>query len=488
MSLNHNFQSTTKLYYFLFLWLCGILLGDFFVFSPQIFFVIFGLSLFISLFFKADLKILFLFYSIFFVGIFWRQIHATNCFDDEKLCYYNNSQIELVGEVLAVKEKLATRQLIVKADFINIKNIKHSVEGLVLINQQLFPHYYPGDILHLKLKPSGLEELPSVGYRNYLMKEGIFSLAYQPQIILLDHHNNWRRVFFQFRQATMSRLKRTVKEPTASLLNAIILNETGGLSKKINDGFSRLGLTHIVAISGGHLVIIISILSAIFFNFGWSRKKSGWLVVLLIFFYIILVGAPASAVRSGLMAFFLLSANYFGYLPRFGLILLWSASIMALINPLVLLFDVGFQLSFMAVFGLAYLSKIVSSWLFFLPDWRSFKEIIVSTISAQIATLPLIMFHFGSFSLWSLLANLLILPSVPLLMILSLLNFFVLWLSFSLSVVLGFLNSLIIGYWLLVIDFLVNWHSFSVESGNFIFLLFYLPMIYVIIKKNKKSI
>jgi len=484
----HKFWQIPKLYFFLFLWLSGILLGDFFFFNPPLFFVIFILCLLPVMFLKSDLRILFLFYSIFFIAVFWRQINSVDCLNANNLCYYNNSQIELVGEVVEVKEKLAVQQLIVKADFVKIKNIKYFIAGKVLVSQQLFPRYYPGDVLHLKLKSSGLDSLPSIGYRNYLIKEGIYSLAYQPETILLDQKNNWRRLFFEFRQATMSRLRRSAKEPTASLLSAIILNETGGLSKKINDGFSSLGLTHIIAISGGHLVIIISILSSIFFNLGLSRKKSGWFVVGIIFLYIAVVGAPASAVRSGLMAGFLLASNYFGYLPRFGLILLWSASLMALFNPLVLLFDVGFQLSFMAVFGLAYLSKIIAGWLFFLPDWRFLKEIIVSTISAQIITLPLIMFHFGSFSLWSLLANFLILPSVPLLMISGLLNFFVLWLSSSLSFCFGFFNSLIINYWLWVIDCLANFQSFSADTGNVLFLLFYLPIIYVIIKKNNKSL
>ena len=82
-------------------------------------------------------------------------------------------------------------------------------------------------------------------------------------------------------------------------------------------------------------------------------------------------------------------------------------------NPLVLVFDVGFQLSFAAVLGLIYLYPQLDYRLKKIPEWGKFKELTLMTISAQLAVLPLIMYYFGNFSIFSLPANILILPLIP---------------------------------------------------------------------------
>jgi len=130
-----------------------------------------------------------------------------------------------------------------------------------------------------------------------------------------------------------------------------------------------------------------------------------------------MIGAPASAVRAGIMAGLLLLAQRLGRLRSADRAIVYTATAMLIANPLLLKADVGFQLSFMATLSIIYLKPILDEKTINWFNPMRLKDILTMTIAAQLGVLPLLIFYFGRLSLISPLANLLIVPFLPLIMI-----------------------------------------------------------------------
>jgi competence protein ComEC len=113
------------------------------------------------------------------------------------------------------------------------------------------------------------------------------------------------------------------------------------------------------------------------------------------------------------MGLFVLLASQVGRASRATNALAFTAFVMLLVNPKVLVFDAGFQLSFLATMGIVYINPILQKFTKKWPKVFGLKEVLITTLSAIIMTTPLILYQFGRFSLVAPLANLLIVPLVP---------------------------------------------------------------------------
>ena len=125
-----------------------------------------------------------------------------------------------------------------------------------------------------------------------------------------------------------------------------------------------------------------------------------------------MIGAPASATRAGVMAVILLLAQYLGRLSQATRAVIFAASLMLFLNPLLLKSDVGFQLSFLAVLGIIYFQPVLGKWLRKVPDYKIFpvRATLSTTLSAQVFTMPVLLYNFGYVPLLSPLTNILIVP------------------------------------------------------------------------------
>ncbi|KKT25168.1 MAG: ComEC/Rec2-related protein [Candidatus Magasanikbacteria bacterium GW2011_GWA2_43_9] len=135
--------------------------------------------------------------------------------------------------------------------------------------------------------------------------------------------------------------------------------------------------------------------------------------------FLIFAGLSASVVRAGIMGILVLIAKQMGRSSRIGNVLVFTAVIMTLQNPFVLIYDAGFQLSFLSTVGLVYLAPKIESWFSRVPKVLGLQESVVATLSATFITLPLILFQFGRLSLVSLPVNMLILWIIPFIMMLG---------------------------------------------------------------------
>jgi len=182
--------------------------------------------------------------------------------------------------------------------------------------------------------------------------------------------------------------------------------------KKIQDEFSRTGLSHIVAVSGYNVSMIAVLLMSTLIVCGLYRQQAFWGALLGIGLFTLLVGAPASAVRAAIMAAVALLATRLGRLGNPTNAILCAACVMLCANPLLLRYDIGFQLSFAATIGIFLFTP------FALLSLR-LGDVMATTVAAELFVLPIILFHFHAVPTLSLFANMLVLPLVPLSMLLG---------------------------------------------------------------------
>lgn len=203
------------------------------------------------------------------------------------------------------------------------------------------------------------------------------------------------------------RINRILPEPQASFLAGILLGKKRALSEELLEKFNRTSTTHILVVSGYNITIIGAIIIG-FLNFlTIPRKYSFWLALLGIIGFVWLVGLSPPVIRAAIMGILILMAIRMGRLYNITNALVLTACLMLLYDPYQLLHNISFQLSFAATIGIVYLY----------PRLQKLGEILGTTLSAQLAVFPFIAYYFGQISIIAPIANLLVLPVIPIAML-----------------------------------------------------------------------
>lgn len=313
-----------------------------------------------------------------------------------------------------------TVQIIIQVERIALEGPRR-IAGRVLVEAPLYPEYHYGD----RLSIAGRLQAPAAGsYQKYLAVKGIYSIIRQPRVELLDGKGgSWiKRGLMKARGVMQARIDRILPDPEAALLSGILLGNDQRISRSLLDKFNATGATHVIAISGANISLFIALLLK---GFGRvvPRKTAGLLTLAAIAAYTVLVGADPPVVRAALMGGLLTSGWLLGRQPFGPTSLAAAAFFMTCANPM-LVRDVGFQLSFAATLGLMLYPEpfqdleksgrrgrsAVKRAIRLLGDYA------LLIVTAQLATLPLIAYHFGRVPSISVLTNLLMLWAQPLLM------------------------------------------------------------------------
>lgn len=245
------------------------------------------------------------------------------------------------------------------------------------------------------------------------------------------------RTLFGIKRQFSGALRRHLPEPHGSFLAGLLLGERQSFSSSLSRDLQRTGTTHIVALSGYNITILAEALRRIFGLLWLTGAMAWWLSVAGIILFTLLTGAAASVVRAAIMGILVLLAHRGGRAYHMRNALALAGALMLAHDPTILRFDIGFQLSFLATLGLLYVAPLFDRWLerikirAFLagrdirilrerrdtkfrssPPWL-LRNIFISTLAAQAAVFPLLIFYFGQLSLISPLANLAVLPLVP---------------------------------------------------------------------------
>ena len=267
-------------------------------------------------------------------------------------------------------------------------------------------------------------------YRAYLARQGIFAYMGNADLEVLATHqgNQALEWIYALRTKALECIYQLWPDPEASLLAGILLGLESGISEQVQASFRETGTTHIIAISGFNITIVAGLFAKFFGRF-LNRRQAAVAALLGIGLYTLLVGADPAVVRAAVMGGLSIFAHQIGR-RQHGLNAAALASlIMVAITP-GLLWDVSFQLSLAATLGLILYADPLASWFVraaskFLPVSaveriaQPVSEYFLFTLAAQLTTLPVMLFHFGSFSLLTFLANPAILPVQPPIMILG---------------------------------------------------------------------
>ena len=216
----------------------------------------------------------------------------------------------------------------------------------------------------------------------------------------------------------LSVIKSTMDEPYASLMGSIIFGATASpLPSDIQENYRTAGVIHLLVVSGTQVSIIVSVISNICKYLFLAKKMQLFVVTIANIMFTIMTGAGASITRAAIMAEAALLSRAFGRSNDFYNSLSMSALILMCMDPLVL-FDIGFQLSFVATWALFYVAPAFEEKIKgFVPD--SLANLISISIAPTIATTPIILYNFAQVSIVSFITNFLILPWIEVTVILG---------------------------------------------------------------------
>jgi competence protein ComEC len=322
---------------------------------------------------------------------------------------------------------------------------------IVLVNASRWPLHAVGE--HVLISGGSVRHLNDfsedlASYRGYLARQGISAVWSYPSLHLRSGHHE--SDFFEggigLRRQLVTRLTHLFPEPSASIVSAMVLAERGSIPEPILEDFRHTGTAHVLAISGLHVGIIAGALWIPITRIpvpGWMRSV---LIIVMLWTYIVFIGAPVSAQRAGLFISLGLIAIRLRLLISLPTVLFLTVATLLLAHPL-LIYDVSFQLSFSAVAGIFLLLFLTRPYSFNNSTMQHLSNLFKVSLGAALGTGPLIALHFGIVSPVSVLANLAIVPPIMILVPLALLALGISFIFFPLALVLAWLSQLLI-FWM----------------------------------------
>jgi len=294
-------------------------------------------------------------------------------------------------------------------------------EGKVLVRTQLFPAYEYGDLIEIEGELDEPPVFPEFDYRDYLLRQGVVSLAAFPHVTLVEsgHGSALAGAVIDARQSLSGRLDEVLPEPQSSLASGVLLGTRSNLAPDLKAAMQATGTSHLVAVSGQNVALLAGLMIA---AFAWviGRRPAAWLALATIVGYAALVGGQASVVRATIMAAIYVMSIVLGRQSAAPVALVIAAAAMTVHDPQVL-HDVGFQLSFAATIGLITLGSearlrleaLAARWpaVARSPVVTPLIETFAITSAAIAFTLPITALSFGEISMVALPANLFAVPA-----------------------------------------------------------------------------
>jgi competence protein ComEC len=323
-------------------------------------------------------------------------------------------------------------------------------------------------------------------YQRYLANQDIYFIIKSDNVEILSHNNGskLKSVLFNIRNYFIKNIEQVIYPPESDLANGLLLGTRGGFDNDMRNEFISTGTIHIVALSGYNVMIVANSVMRTLGTF-LSQTLSTIFGIFFIVLFIIMAGVSATSVRAGIMAVIALFARMTGRTYDAGRALVIAGLLMVTYDPRVLT-DISFQLSFIATAGVLFITPKVILWFKFLPMRFGFRELVATTMSANIAVLPILLYSTGVFSVVSLPANILILPFIPITMFFSFLAGTLGFISITLALPFAYIAHLVLSYILSVIHIFASlpFASFNIQSFPLILtLLIYGFLIWWVIRR-----
>jgi competence protein ComEC len=296
-------------------------------------------------------------------------------------------------------------------------------------------------------------------YGSYLSKDDIFYIFTAKDIEVISHHHGSfiLEKLYEFKQEFLQNLRSLLPSPHSFLAGGLVISGKGSLSKELQLEFQKVGLIHIVVLSGFNISIIgATIMSVLYFVPILPRVTLGAISIVL---FSLMVGGGSTVMRSMIMSLIGLFTKATDRKNNALTSLIFAGLIMLVINPKILFQDPSFQMSFAATLGLILLSdpyEVLMRCLrcvTYVP--KEIVSLVCATLATQTFTLPLILKFSGIISIVGLPVNIIILPAIPLTM-----------LFVFLTAMFSFISSLLAAPFMFVSWILLSYELYIVHLGS----------------------
>ncbi len=383
------------------------------------------------------------------------------------LAAYNGFSGTITGVIIDEPRNRDGRvQLRLEAESVFVNGQSRPTSGLAQVEAERGLELAYGD----RVRATGAMATAATGdtfsYADYLARRGVFTIMRNAGVIRVSrgHGDLVFARLLELKAIVRREIARALPEPQAGLLTGILLGDESGIAPQLKDDFTRAGASHVIAISGFNMVIVSAIvIRALSSLFGGRSIAATVSAVAVIVVYSLFVGASPGILRAALMSSLLVVGSQLKRRTFVPASLAFATLLLSVIDPNVLL-DIGFQLSFCAVLGLALFADPLSQrfaalldrWLpaILVTPLHSFlNEPLIVSFAAQVATMPLIILYFGRLSLVALPVNLLIVPIQSAVLLLGLAAVVVSVFAPALSILVFWVDALFLSWTIAVVRF-----------------------------------
>ena len=324
-------------------------------------------------------------------------------------------------------------------------------------------------------KDASIERSDCITFRGK-MQSGFGNYAafmYRPEIISIAHPNT-PDFTLRVRDGVSASVRAQMDDSQSALALSFLTGQKTLLSEEQRRQLRLAGLAHIVVASGYHLSLVVSFARKIFGKI--SRFATFGSALIFLLFYIGVTGFSPSMIRAGIITFLSLWAWYFGRKFHPCRLILYTMAI-SLIMDSSFITNLAWQLSFASYAGIIFLTPLITKFLYGKQKPGYFPSLIIVSISAQLFCLPLTIYYFGIFPILALVSNILITPTIPLVM------FGTILLAITRLNPVVFVVQKIISFQQFIVGNVASqsWASFDFGAGQGAVFLIYLPILAVII-------
>jgi competence protein ComEC len=418
--------------YLAFCWLLGIVAADFAEDDPLVIALAAWLAaaIWLAIHLPRPVMLLAALGALVVVGGAWHYESSQPPDAPEGLAVYNDGQAVAFQAVVSDEpdERASSTRLRLSIREVLTEDGWQRAEGGVLVFLPTFVDYEYGDRLQVVGQLETPPQLEDFDYHEYLARQGINSVAYYPRVkrIASDEGSVFKEAIINVRQRLADSLHASLPEPQASLAEAFLIGRSASLSQGFTEDLRTTGTSHIVAISGYNVSVVAGLVLG---SLAWltGRRRAAVLALLAVAVYALLAGLDPPVLRAAIMGSLYVIATMLGRPSTAIVALLVAAAGMTAADPL-LVHDVSFQLSFAATLGLMLFAPRLKEWLRSACERAGFAyegpvvalvDVVAVTLAAIAFTLPITAINFGSISTIAPLANILIVPAFPFILVTS---------------------------------------------------------------------
>lgn len=347
---------------------------------------------------------------------------------------------------------------------------------LVLIRSGIDDSFNIDDVIQTAVTPKANDNMTNpfdmmfFGRVNYQLNFVDINKVYQT--------NHWSlfKIIATIRNTIDQNIKLSVGLKNYNLISMWLLGKSKINDQELNSLFKNLGISHILVISGTHLSILFNIV-------GWMLimivPGYGWYLILLVIFlifFLLLTGFSSSIFRATLFWLFLIIGRFNGKIVNYTNVLLMILLVFFMINPLTIIYDIGFHLSFLSMIALVYELPIIS---YFIKQphkkWNWLLDIFNATMAITILLLPYLVYRFSEFNILSIIFNIFLIPLSGLILGAAFITAIVSFLGGWIAQFFGWIVYWLINIFLLILNWLEN---ISINVHLAIFNSIFLVIIY----------